>query len=55
MGEIVSTKMAGTPQLMKTESEFAAALKSVNGFHVHGDELELLADGTVVAAFRAGE
>jgi hypothetical protein len=53
--EIVSTKMAGPPELMKIESEFAAALKSVNSFHVHDDELELPTDGKVVATLQAKE
>lgn len=55
MGEIVSTKMAGPPELMKIESEFARALKAVNGFHVHGNELELLHDEKTVATFRSEE
>ena len=51
MGELVSTKMAGPPALMELENEFAKALASVDGFHVHGNELELLSKGTVVATF----
>jgi len=53
MGEIVSTKMAGDPALMELENNFAKALASVDGFHVHGNELELLSRGTVVATFRS--
>ena len=55
MGEIMSTRMAGPPELMKIESEFAEALKAVNGFHVHGNELELLHDEKITATFRAGK
>ena len=39
---------------MELENNFAKALRSVDGFHVHGNELELLSQGTVVATFRAG-
>lgn len=53
MGEISSTKMAGPPELMALESKFAKILASVSNFHVHGDELELLSDGKVVAVLRA--
>ena len=53
MGEIVSTKMAGDPALMELEYNCAKALASVDGFHVHGNELELLSRGTVVATFRS--
>jgi len=55
MGEIVSTKMVGPPDLMELENDFAKTLKSVDGFHVHGDQLELLTGESVVATFRAGE
>ena len=51
MGELVSTKMAGPPELMELENMFAKTLKAVNGFHVHGNELELLSNGTSVARF----
>ncbi len=53
MGELVSTKMAGDPALMELEKDFAKVLKSVDGFHVHGNELELTSNETVVAAFRS--
>ena len=53
MGEIVSTRMAGDPALMEMENNFAKALASVDGFHVHGNELELLSRGTVVATFHS--
>lgn len=52
MGELVSTRKAGPPELMDLEQRFAKALASVNGFHVHGDVLQLLAGGEVVAVFQ---
>jgi heat shock protein HslJ len=55
MGEIVSTKMAGDPALMEQEGAFAKALASVNGYHVHGNDLELFSNGTGVAKFRTAE
>lgn len=55
MGEIISTRMAGPPELMELESMFAKTLRSVNSFHVHGIELELLMDEKVVATFRIAE
>ena len=53
MGELVSTKMAGDPALMELENNFAKALASVDGFHVHGGNLELLSRGKVVTTFRS--
>lgn len=55
MGDIMSTKMAGPPELMELESEYAKTMASVNNFHVHGDELELLKDTDIVATFRVRE
>ncbi len=55
MGQLASTRMAGPPALMDLESEFARALASVDGFHVHGAKLELLSKGAVVATFSAPE
>jgi heat shock protein HslJ len=52
MGDLISTKMAGPPELMELEDNFAKTLKSVDGFHVHGDELELTSNETVVATFQ---
>jgi heat shock protein HslJ len=52
-GELVSTRMAGPPELMALEERFAGTLRTVNRFHVHGSRLELLRDETVVATFRA--
>ena len=53
MGEIVSTKMAGDPAIMELEKNFTKALASVDSFHVHDNELELLSRGIVVATFRS--
>jgi heat shock protein HslJ len=55
MGEIMSTKIAGPPALMELESHFAKAIRSVNDFHVHGNELELLSEGNIVVTFRSAE
>ena len=40
-------------ELMKLEREFARSLRLVDGFHVHGNELELLSKGAVVATLRS--
>lgn len=53
LGELVSTKKAGPPDLEELERLFAMTLRSVDGFHVHGNELSLLSNGTAVATFRA--
>lgn len=53
MGNIISTKMAGPPELMELESGYAKTMASVDGFHVHGDELQLRCKGSVVAIFSA--
>jgi predicted amidohydrolase YtcJ/heat shock protein HslJ len=55
MGEISSTRMAGPPELMELENAFAGVLRSVDGFHVHGTELELVSKGAVVATLRSQE
>ena len=51
MSELVSTRMAGPPELMELENSFAKTLQSVDSFHVHGDELALSSKGDVVAVF----
>jgi heat shock protein HslJ len=51
MGELTATKMAGPPDLMELEAEFANTLKTVDRFHVHGPRLQLLSGETVVATF----
>lgn len=55
LGELMSTRMAGPPELMKLEAKFAKVMATVDGFHVSGNELELLSGGTVVAKFKANE
>lgn len=55
MGDLVSTRMAGPPELMKLESSFSSLMASVNGFHVSGNDLELLSAGSVVARFKTGQ
>ncbi|MFO0868264.1 MAG: META domain-containing protein [Pirellulales bacterium] len=55
MGDLVSTKKAGPPELENLERLFAITLKGVDGFLVHGNQLSLLTKGTVVATFRAQE
>lgn len=54
LGDLVSTKRAGPEELMKLESSLAETLAKVNGFHVQGDQLELLNGGKVVARFHTG-
>jgi heat shock protein HslJ len=48
IGDLVSTRMAGPPELMALEERFAGTLRTVNRFHVRGSRLELLRDETVV-------
>jgi predicted amidohydrolase YtcJ/heat shock protein HslJ len=55
MGELVSTKRAGPPELEELERLFAKTLAGVDGFHVHGKQLSLLSKGIVVAMFQADE
>jgi heat shock protein HslJ len=55
LGQLVSTKMAGPPELMELENNFSRTMASVNGFHVDGNELQLLSGDSVVAEFRFKE
>ncbi len=55
IGKLASTRMAGPPELMELEAKFARTLATVDSFHVHGKELELLSGGTTVATFAASE
>lgn len=55
MGDLVSTRMAGPPELMELESSFSKAMAGVDGFHVKGNDLELLSAGTVVAKFKTSQ
>ena len=51
-GQFVSTKMAGSPKLMKTEQAYLAALASVRNFSLEGGLLRLNNDsGTTVVEF----
>ena len=53
MGDLVSTKMSGPPELMELEDKFAKTLAKVNGFTVSGNELTLLTEGTAVAQLQS--
>jgi len=55
MGDLVSTKKAGPPELMELESNFAKALAKVDGFKVAGNELTLFTDGDEVAVLHSAE
>ena len=55
LGELASTRMAGSPELGEIESEFSSALASVDAFHVEGKRLDLLKGTEVVAVFRSDE
>jgi predicted amidohydrolase YtcJ len=53
MGDLATTKMAGPPELMALEQEFANTLRVVDRFHAHGPRLQLLSGETVVATFHS--
>jgi predicted amidohydrolase YtcJ len=55
MGDLVSTRMAGPPELMELESSFSNVMATVDGFHVSGNDLELLSAGNVVAKFKTNQ
>jgi predicted amidohydrolase YtcJ/heat shock protein HslJ len=55
LGELVSTKIAGPAEAMELETSFIKALSSADSFHVHGNALELLSGGKVVAEFHLKE
>jgi predicted amidohydrolase YtcJ/heat shock protein HslJ len=55
LGQLVSTKMAGPPELMDLERSFSKTMATVNGFHVKGNQLQLLSGGSVVANFRSND
>lgn len=55
LGELASTRMAGSPELGEIESEFSSALASVDAFHVEGKRLDLLKGTEVVAVFSSDE
>ena len=51
MSDLASTKMAGPPELMELEKNFARTLRDVESFKVSGNELTLSAGDKVVAVF----
>lgn len=55
LGDIVSTMMAGPPELMELEDSFVATLAKVDGFTVAGNELTLSTNGVKVATFQSSE
>lgn len=55
MGELVSTKKAGPPELEELERIFTMTLGDVDGFLVHANQLSLLSKGVVVVTFHATE
>ncbi len=55
MGQLISTRMAGSPELMKLENEFTKVMASVDKFHVHGTELELFSGPKVVATLHSND
>jgi len=50
-GQLATTRMAGTPESMKQETEFVDALKSADSWKRTGDRLELLSGDKVIAVF----
>lgn len=55
MGDLVSTRMAGPEGLMRLEQEFARAMATVDGFHIHEKKLILTRGADPVATFRMEE
>ena len=55
LGQLVSTKMAGTQDLKELERNFSLIMVSVNSFHVRRNKLQLLSGGRLVVEFRAGQ
>ncbi len=53
IGDLMSTRMAGPAELMELESKFSSVMTLVDGFHVQGNDLELLSAGVVVAKFKS--
>ena len=53
--DLMSTRMAGPPELMELESNFAKVMATVDGSHVSGNALELLSFGTVFAMFKTSQ
>ncbi len=55
IGDLVSTRMAGSAELMELESSFSKVMSEIDGFHVSGNELELLSAGKAVAKFKTSD
>jgi predicted amidohydrolase YtcJ/heat shock protein HslJ len=55
LGELAGTRIAGSPELSKIETEFSSTLAAVDAFHVEGKRLDLLKGSQVVAVFRTDE
>jgi predicted amidohydrolase YtcJ/heat shock protein HslJ len=55
LGELAGTRIAGSPELSKIETEFSSTLAAVDAFHVEGKRLDLLKGSQVVAVFRSDE
>ena len=53
-GEIASTMMAGPDDAMQAEQTYLAALATVTGYTVSGDELELYADEQEILIYSKG-
>lgn len=53
LGQIVSTKISGAPELIDIEHAFSETLARIDGFHVAGNQLELLSGGEVLAIFKS--
>jgi len=55
MGSIMSTKMAGSSESMKHETEYFSTLNKVDSFVIHGSELHLKSGSKVVLKFVTGK
>jgi hypothetical protein len=55
LGELAGTRIAGSPELSKIETEFSSTLAAVDAFHVEGKRLDLLKGSQVVAVFGTDE
>lgn len=55
MGDLVSTRKAGPPELMELERNLARTLARVDTFRVDGKELVLFSEGETVVAFSSDE
>lgn len=52
LGQLTSTRLAGTPEKMELEQRFSKTLVSIDSFHVKDNQLELISGGKVVAVFQ---